>query len=199
MIYEVTQSEKKHVEHQGYYGKLAPYNVCPPGWEPLTAEEFAYQQCLRTPAFIEFRQLRLNKDGTAPPLDEFNRQLQSVQLFWTDRWSGYAMAYSWHKKEVYFYKFGFTDEQITELTKEGLPAIVSDDNWGMDEGTSIPRRGIRDYNRTIEFERELTPDELASAKEWVGLVKCPGWTGVTVRHREGTTSYTFRTTYDSSD
>jgi len=82
------------------------------------------------------------------------------------------------------------DEQIAALP------LVSDSGWSGAGG--IPRRGIRDYARSMEFSRELEEDEMDLLREWLQRKDCPGWTGVMVR-RHGGGRYGFTTTWDSSD
>lgn len=80
--------------------------------------------------------------------------------------------------------------------------VVYDTGWTVDEATSIPRRGITDYNRTILFSEPLTDSQMTNIVNLLETVNCPGWTGVRVLNPmncpEGC-SYTFRTTWDSSD
>ncbi len=82
--------------------------------------------------------------------------------------------------------------------------VTNDLGWHMDERTSIPRRGIRDYRRFVEFSRPLTPEELTAIRKFMEGDDCPGWTGVTasleiVPPVTVGNIYRFSTTYDSSD
>lgn len=78
--------------------------------------------------------------------------------------------------------------------------ILEDSGWSMNTRSSIPHRGIRDYDRTIKFERKPSQTELAVIIEWLKKYKCPGWTGVGCRvASEHLHLYHFSTTYDSSD
>lgn len=80
--------------------------------------------------------------------------------------------------------------------------VVSDSGWSADKGTSIPRRGITDFNRDIVFNRELSDGEVLSLRKWLAANNCPGWTGVWISQRaltEGQFNYRCRTTMDSSD
>lgn len=94
------------------------------------------------------------------------------------------------------------------------PVIKADSDWVMDEGTSRPMRGLRDFNRTITFNRDLTIKELELVKEQLhttAFKRGIGWTGVSGYLVEdfralGTNpnwppphTYKFRTTWDSSD
>ncbi len=78
----------------------------------------------------------------------------------------------------------------------GLPTIAQDTGWGRVGG--IASRGIHDYERTIQFERELTTEERKTASDWLALDKCPGWTGVILCFL-GDRRYRCMTTWDSSD
>lgn len=76
--------------------------------------------------------------------------------------------------------------------------LVSDSGWGLDAATSRPMRGIRDYWRTMRFERDLGRGEMERLNEWLKRDECPGWTAISVRRKkEGV--YLFGTTWDSSD
>jgi len=78
--------------------------------------------------------------------------------------------------------------------------VVEDSGWSFDEGSSRPSRGIRDYNRKTRFERKPTDEEMTLFKELLSLDKCPGWTGIYAKAEDvAGTTYTFRTTWDSSD
>lgn len=84
------------------------------------------------------------------------------------------------------------------------PKIIADTEWCHNKLTSIPRRGINDYERTISFERELSDDELKEiCKELQDDKDCPGWTGVRGRRidmpKDDLFIYRFYTTWDSSD
>lgn len=79
--------------------------------------------------------------------------------------------------------------------------VISDSGWQADKFTSIPRRGIHDYNREILFDRELHPIEIQALKVWLESNNCPGWTGVMIRMKEEHQRFLYvcRTTWDSSD
>lgn len=178
---------------------LGNYNLCPPGWTHITQEEFAKEQLLEAayaPRFIEFRQVRLNKDLTAAP-DQQGDFFLSVYLFWRDRWHGFAMASRWREKDILMFKFGYPTEDIVKYLKEELPEIKTDSGWKL-AGSSITSRGIRDYTRLISFARKLKDKELNVACEWLGQENCPGYTGVHPYYSHEAT-YRFATTYDSSD
>jgi hypothetical protein len=86
---------------------------------------------------------------------------------------------------------------VLEKTANALP-LLEDSGWSLDERTSIPIRGIRDYSRKMVFGRSLSSEEMDDLREWLQRKECPGWTGISVRS-EGQGSYMFRTTWDSSD
>lgn len=75
--------------------------------------------------------------------------------------------------------------------------VVERGSWEM-LSSSIPRRGIRDYGRTLTFSRELTDDEVETIRKLLRLDNCPGWTGVMIRKNTGHAYYA-TTTWDSSD
>jgi len=76
--------------------------------------------------------------------------------------------------------------------------IVGDTGWSLNKRTSRPMRGIRDYDRSMVFGRDLSKDEMLDLREWLAKKDCPGWTGIMVRKHE-TGRYSFTTTWDSSD
>lgn len=75
--------------------------------------------------------------------------------------------------------------------------IKKDSLWVFNEQTSRPHRGLRDYSRKIEFEKDLTKDEMELFKEYLQKDNCPGWTPIWFK-KDGKV-YTFSTTWDSSD
>jgi len=91
------------------------------------------------------------------------------------------------------------EQRLQELRKEVEKlTIVTDGGWNMNEATSRPIRGIRDYDRVIQFERNLSSEELKTFGEFLQRDKCPGWTGIHSKHL-GEGKYQFSTTWDSSD
>lgn len=76
--------------------------------------------------------------------------------------------------------------------------VVEDSGWFFNDATSMPHRGISDYNRIIEFTRPITAGEMKEIKEWLSTNNCPGWTGIHGwQVKDG--KYKFTTTWDSSD
>lgn len=77
--------------------------------------------------------------------------------------------------------------------------IVSDPKcWSLNQSTSMPHRGINDYERYIHFERDLNESEVEDLRYWLSTDECPGWTGVSIS-RTSPGVYRCCTTYDSSD
>jgi hypothetical protein len=76
--------------------------------------------------------------------------------------------------------------------------VVEDSGWTHNAHTSIPRRGINDYERTMTFAAKLTDDQLKAWCRWLESDNCPGWTGVR-GYVQMNNAYKFTTTYDSSD
>lgn len=82
---------------------------------------------------------------------------------------------------------------------ESIPK-KSDTDW-VQQSSSRPQRGIIDNAREIEFEHELTLEQLRLVKLYLAdeaLARCVGWTGVGAS-KMGATTYRFTTTWDSSD
>ena len=75
---------------------------------------------------------------------------------------------------------------------------ILDGGWKYDEGTSKPTRGLRDYNRIMTFNSELTIGEIDRMCAWLQKNECPGWTPVRIQ-KTGKNVYTARTCMDSSD
>jgi hypothetical protein len=83
------------------------------------------------------------------------------------------------------------------MNLDNIPTIISDTGW---IGKEFARfRGITDYERIIEFGRNLTADERNRIKEHLETDNCPGWTGVAIWHTDKIGQYKFSTTWDSSD
>ncbi len=87
----------------------------------------------------------------------------------------------------------------TDLHDPWMDLIVSDSGWEMNEYSSRPMRGIRDYDRAIRFKSPLDQDTLKKVVTHLRDIDCPGWTGVTARDMGEGLLYRFSTTYDSSD
>jgi hypothetical protein len=98
-------------------------------------------------------------------------------------------------------------QRLVELTQAifldpSFPKLLQDTRWSHDRSTSIPTRGINDFNRSMTFERQLKPEQLQTLVEWLAKNQCPGWTGVMASHHpqaDGSCDYNFHTTWDSSD
>lgn len=84
---------------------------------------------------------------------------------------------------------------------QDTPRVVADSGWLHVKETSIPSRGINDYERKIEFASQLTPEQLQAWCRWLESDNCPGWTGVRgyAPRADAPAAYRFTTTYDSSD
>lgn len=78
------------------------------------------------------------------------------------------------------------------------PTILEDDGWEHDASTSIPQRGINDYQRIIKFETNPTKQQVIALAWHLEHDHCPGWTGVKFYHVSNNT-WRFHTTWDSSD
>ena len=81
-----------------------------------------------------------------------------------------------------------------------VPESVSDSKWIMDKNTSIPERGIVDFNRVVIFENSKSKEDLEKICNWLKNNYCPGTEYVYVKHIEQIPNcYCFRVTRDSSD
>lgn len=87
------------------------------------------------------------------------------------------------------------------MTKPNDIKIITDSGWQHVKHSSIPSRGINDYERKITFATKLTDEQLKAWCRWLESDNCPGWTGVRgFAPRDGAPAeYRFTTTYDSSD
>lgn len=180
------EDEELRTKHEARFGN---YNQAPPGMKEVSLKEFVQgggYGVITAPTMIEFRQLYpssvKSKSGSA---------LLDANLFYDQTGqSGYVLMKDYWGEEIRYFKFAWEYQHPCE--------VIEDSGWSMDERSSIPNRGIRDYNRSIKFERDLTPEEVADVLYWLSTDKCPGWTGIITKH-PGYGQYSFRTTYDSSD
>ena len=89
------------------------------------------------------------------------------------------------------------------MVRLAVPNSIADSGWILNNKTSIPHRGILDFDRTVTFTSPLSNEELDNVCEWLRTNQCPGWTGVRVHHeytrRCDPGTYVFYTTHDSSD
>ncbi|MHA2280078.1 MAG: hypothetical protein ACXAC5_04275 [Promethearchaeota archaeon] len=185
LIYASNEEKKKHEKLFGMY------NDFPPGWEEITEGEFAQSGFGRASIrYVEYRQMMRPKHL----LKGFKGNV-SAHLFHIDNGVGYAIVQRYWDKDVKFFKFDCFNK-LKELF-DNLP-IIEDSTWDMNKGTSIIRRGIKDYDRVIKFERDLTEEEMDLLKQYLARDNCPGWTGIHVM-RLNSGVYKFSTTMDSSD
>ena len=202
----ITPSQDKAPDGTGY-------NDPPVNLKEITEAEFAKSQFHSySPTHIEFRQMILKDDLSAGKLT--NGKMVQAKLFWFGDDTGVAISADYWKGKVRYFSFGCNHDVEQKTFSPGctLPCkkcntnvhqawmdlIVEDSGWKMDEFSSRPSRGIRDYNRSITFSRELDDKEQKAIQKFLAKVNCPGWTGVGMRWSNGNT-YKFTTTYDSSD
>lgn len=187
------------------------YNDLPFNWKPMTEDEFAKSGFVNGNwSRVEFRQMYPKTfDGKR----DIGSRMIEARLFWLNDDTGIAIVTDYWKGKVNFYKFGchhsLKHEKFSvegpntcvncksDITLPWMKLVTHDSGWAMNEYSSRPNRGIRDYDRTIKFNRTLTTEELTSVVSFLKKVDCPGWTGVT--NRAHGLSYLFSTTYDSSD
>jgi hypothetical protein len=189
MIYKTTyvSDNNERIALEELFGM---FNDFPPGWTELTTEEFAKSQLVNGAiAHVEFRQMMRPKE-----LLEGKQHHMNGQLYHTGNGLGYSIITQFWDGTVRFFKFDCLPKINDEFTK--LP-MVSDYGWEI-QSSSIPRRGIMDYQRTIEFARALTEREVELVRMYLARDNCPGWTGIGYRYMSNNT-YTFNTTHDSSD
>lgn len=186
------------------------FNDLPFNWKGMTEEEFCKSSFKGGWDKMEHRQMyRKTFDGKR------DRQAGMIdaQLFWFKDDTGVAMVLDYWKGKVSYYSFGcqhtLKHEKFStsgpnvcpncksDISFSWMKLITEDSGWKMNEHSSRPNRGIRDYDRTIKFNRELSDVEIKAVTQFLAKVDCPGWTGVFVRATDS--SYQFSTTYDSSD
>ncbi len=189
------------------------YNDPPVNLKEITEAEFAKSQFHNyTFSHVEFRQMILNDDLSPGKLSR--GKMVQAKLFWFPDDTGVAISADYWKGKIRYFSFGCNHDLDQKTFAPGcaLPCkkcganvhqawmelIAEDSGWSMDEYSSRPSRGIRDYNRTIKFSRELNEVEQKSVRKFLAKVNCPGWTGVGMRQVQPGT-YKFNTTYDSSD
>lgn len=176
------------------------FNDPPFGFVEINQKEFVSGGYLsHNYSNIEYRQIR------------FNNEFFCGNLYWADNETGYAILTN--KYNVRFFKFGcnhtpnqssISDKNVfctkcnKSMLKEWMNLVVVDSGWKIDNNTSIPNRGIRDYNRIIKFSTKLTEENKKEVVNYLENFACPGWTGVRAIEIDDFT-LKFRTTWDSSD
>lgn len=205
-MYELVHSNKESPDGTGY-------NDPPVNFREITEKEFAQSQFHSyTPALVEYRQMLVKEDLSPGKLT--NGKMISAHLFWFHDDCGYAIVGDYWKEKVRYFAFGcnhdleaksykagetYTCKKCKAQVKEGwMELIVEDTGWDMNNVTSRPSRGIRDYDRTIKFSAPLSQSHLQMVVKFLKKTNCPGWTGVSARDLGGG-AYRFSTTYDSSD
>jgi len=113
-----------------------------------------------------------------------------------------------YKTSVHFH-FLSEDTDLFDLATQGVAEdelcnpnhttlnVLGDSGWNLCT-TSFPIRGIRDFERRIQFHEPLNDEELSLVIQWLKTDQCPGWTGVACLIEKNNT-YRFFTTWDSSD
>lgn len=203
------------------------YNDPPVNFREITEQQFA-QSGFDGQSFthVEFRQMILMEDLSPGKLK--NGKMIQARLFWYSDETGVAISTDYWKGKVRYFAFGcnhsLTDPERNDsaldnpfkpktyqagktylctkckcnVKESWMQLITEDSGWKMNEFSSRPSRGIRDYDRTIKFSRKLDAKETLAVVKFLRKVDCPGWTGVGVKDR-GDGTYAFNTTYDSSD
>jgi len=193
------------------------YNDPPVNLKEITEADFAKSQFHNySPTHIEFRQMLLKDDLTRA---RGGGKMVQAKLFWFSDDTGVAISADYWNGKVRYFSFGCNHDVDaktftpgcalnckkcnTNVHQDWMDLIVEDSGWSMDEFSSRPSRGIRDYNRSIKFSRELNDFEKKAVQKFLAKVNCPGWTGVGMRPLyKGPSNeyvYQFNTTYDSSD
>jgi hypothetical protein len=189
------------------------YNDPPFNLKEITEKEFAQSQ-FHSYSFthVEFRQMLLKEDLSPGKLG--GGKLMSGKLFWFGDDTGVAIVPEHWKGKIRYFSFGCNHKLDSKTYEPGktyhcskcntdvkapwMDLISEDSGWKMNEHTSRPGRGIRDYDRVLKFSAPLSHSHLLMVVKFLKKVDCPGWTGVTVKDQGGAT-YKFSTTYDSSD
>jgi hypothetical protein len=207
-MYSVKYSGHISLDSHGHW--KVPFNM-----KELSSKEFA-QSLLFTeiPIFIENREFYMNDLYK----EDVKGDLIRMKMFWFKDHTGVGISSDYWKGKIRYFTFGcnhslkekklkpntsYTCEKCNSVidvswTKD----ILEDTGWYPDNVTSRPSRGIRDYNREISFNHELSTQELSVVLDFLGRINCPGWTGVSsklVSNNDDVFMYRFRTTYDSSD
>ncbi len=208
MLYSISYTQENAPDKTGY-------NDPPVALREISAEEFA--KCSVTnhiPSHMEFRQMWLNSK-LEKCMSSPDGKMISAQLFWMADDTGYAISTDYWKGTIRYFLFGcnhdLEQKKFDASTQEynckkchanvrqsWFDLLVEDSGWSLNEATSRPMRGIRDYERTIKFSREPSKDELDAIRKFLRKTNCPGWTGVSIKVIS-TTHYRFETCYDSSD
>jgi len=93
-----------------------------------------------------------------------------------------------------------TPEQLAwlrgRMSAPDFPETTFDSRWERVGGNS--ERGIHDYKRVVKFASLPSEEHLKYFTKFLQLDKCPGYTEIRV-NKDTSYSYTFTTTFDSSD
>jgi hypothetical protein len=182
----------KHNKDEEHEKRFGGFNNKPPGLKYITSEEFAKTKYLVLTQItkMEYRQFypwfeTTDEDGDIVKVSD-------CSLFYDDTGNaGIVMARTnYPEYKVNWFEFAWEYEHPCK--------VLSDSWWSMDNFTSRPERGIRDFIRTIKFERDLSKEELADVIYWMLNDKYPGIAGITFTNC-GDGVYSCSTTLDSSD
>lgn len=190
MPHKVTRLEGNSEEAKWIEKYLGSYNSLPPGLKEISLEDLSqiHYTC-GIPEHICYKQVYgegLSKFGL--------KNYDTMVLYHLGGGRGYAIVTVWTTKSIRFFTFDCTSAFKRDF--EGLP-IENDSGWELNKRTSRTMRGIRDYDRTIKFDRELTEQEIKTLRAYLENVDCPGWTGVSMG--KNGLEYRCHTCWDSSD
>lgn len=188
------------------------FNAEPLFFREISEKEFSQSQFHNyRPKFMEYRQI-IPKSQMIDGKFVAGRMIQA-NLFWFADDTGIAISSNFDGKVRYFafgckHKLGVDHYEAgksyscvnckSEISEPWMQSLAEDSGWSLSK-SSRPMYGIRDYERTMKFARTLTDNELDSLTKFLGKVDCPGYTGILSKWNGTTRSYTFQTTYDSSD
>lgn len=168
------------------------YNDLPPGMKEISLEDVAkgnFLQC--APKYVEPRSLYRGD------LERYGlKERDALTLYHFQLGSGFAVNSDWVEKTIRF----FTFDCFTLLMEDfqNLP-IDKDSGWRLNETTSRPMSGLRNYERVIKFGRKLNDGamEMELVMEVLNRDECPGYGGVGMRGSG--LVYKFFSSVDSGD
>lgn len=99
---------------------------------------------------------------------------------------------------IKFYTFDVVSYLYNEIIMERFE-LIEDSEWKLNERTSRPQRGIRDFDRKMSFKHPINGDQFTVIETYLRGDNCPGWTGITTKANADNTVLWFSTCWDSSD
>lgn len=188
MLFSSVLVDSHTVKNKFFERFFGNFNSLPPNIKEVSIGELAtFGLFYNLIEHIEYRQIYCCGQDILG-IDKYG----AMNLYYVSMFKGYATLMSEREKTIRFFTFDCID--LLKAAYEELP--IEEGEWVENKLTSIPRRGIRDFNKNIKLVRPLSEEEYMILQQYVKLNN-PGNTGVYIL--KCYPNYNLRTCYDCND